>query len=749
MNMFKITLLTLLAAATAGLADVSVQFANSLPVTTKAGNISLAFAVDSVGGVTLDASTDSADSTVIAAVDAWDGSVGTVSYAPAFSTTFSIAVTGSGAMRLTNLGGLGVEGVNQNRLDNPGVESIFATPDITGSMLSIKSVDWASRANTTVDMTLGHSDGSAVYSLPTAAGTWDVSSSNVVVIGGEDLTFGNEDLGDLGDGYVLSGFSFDLDAEIQIPGIAVSFANSLSADPATVTNMPISIMLDFTVDGDGYVTLDASCEETNAALTAVVDAWDGPAGYLDYTNNVSFRVVVDASGGDMRLSGWGGTGGLGVTGQTQWRVDRTTESIAVTLESLPGVALKMKNIEWTSRTAAGAAMLLDASSGSFTNELSSLDGIWSLEEDVLANNDDYLTIGVANTNLGYTLTGFEFVLTDQYQEPNVIHVAFSYDGGNVAQNQDVILDFAIDSAGIVSLDASTTSTDATATNAVNGWDSDNVGYVTISNLFGKTFTLTADAKNELGDVPLTIWSNDGGLVAVLGQNSGRIDGAGLATNNLETLSWTLTGGAALDFQSFSFANAHTANGGLKLLDEDTTVLYDLSGGSTYGDQDISADGFSLAPGEALVFSGDTNYVDGAGIAGFSFIIGESGLTVYETWVAGWGEDIGGNTNDYDGDLLSNIHEYGVGGDPTDPSDIGNEPVFTYTGTGFEYVHVMRNDDDSLTYYLQTTDDLVDGLWDSVGYTVDGTNAATAGDFDDVTNSIPMAGDRLFIRLVVE
>ena len=132
-------------------ADVSLTFNNTQPPATVAGDLTFDFTVDGAGGVTLDASTTSTNPTVIAAVDAWDGAAGTISYTSAYSSSFSIGITATQPMRLTSQGGagggLGVQGQNQNRLDRPGIEEIYATPafSISGAALDIKNVSWSDR----------------------------------------------------------------------------------------------------------------------------------------------------------------------------------------------------------------------------------------------------------------------------------------------------------------------------------------------------------------------------------------------------------------------------------------------------------------------------------------------------------------------------------------------------------------------------------------------------------------------------
>ena len=123
---------------------------------------------------------------------------------------------------------------------------------------------------------------------------------------------------------------------------------------------------------------------------------------------------------------------------------------------------------------------------------------------------------------------------------------------------------------------------------------------------------------------------------------------------------------------------------------------------------------------------------------------------YDGWAAGFGGPgvIGTETNDYDLDLLSNVHEYGVGGDPTDPSDAGNLKTFGHSGGVFVYVHPQRSDDPNLVYTVETTLSLSPVSWSDAGHTVVSTNV-TGGLFDYVTNTIPAAADETFVRLKVE
>jgi len=124
-----------------------------------------------------------------------------------------------------------------------------------------------------------------------------------------------------------------------------------------------------------------------------------------------------------------------------------------------------------------------------------------------------------------------------------------------------------------------------------------------------------------------------------------------------------------------------------------------------------------------------------------------GLT-YGLWAQAHSLSNGPSGND-DGDALNNLYEFGMGGDPTNPADIGIVPTYGTSGSGFEYIYPRRMAPDSgLTYYLELTDNLVSGIWTNSGYTESGTGDIDAT-FEAVTNEISTVGKtNEFIRLKI-
>ncbi len=133
---------------------------------------------------------------------------------------------------------------------------------------------------------------------------------------------------------------------------------------------------------------------------------------------------------------------------------------------------------------------------------------------------------------------------------------------------------------------------------------------------------------------------------------------------------------------------------------------------------------------------------------------------YDAWIARY--DLSGSPDadpgtDYDGDMLSNLDEYGLGGNPTNSADKGYSPTTAIEESGgtnwFIYVYPKRHDAvaDGLAYYLELTDDLISGSWVTTGYEELGTgiDGFDTG-FDSVTNRVSTEDDaKQFIQLQID
>lgn len=130
--------------------------------------------------------------------------------------------------------------------------------------------------------------------------------------------------------------------------------------------------------------------------------------------------------------------------------------------------------------------------------------------------------------------------------------------------------------------------------------------------------------------------------------------------------------------------------------------------------------------------------------------------LYQDWLALY-PAVGTATNatdNPDGDVLNNLYEYALDGDPDDVTDLGNVPVYQMQGEMIEYVYYMRDDADDrgLTYSIGTKTDLVDDpVWTNLNVTVAGisTNTGIVG-FNAVTNHVSTeTEDVQFIKLLVD
>ncbi|HKL22298.1 MAG TPA: hypothetical protein VJ904_10855, partial [Tichowtungia sp.] len=113
-----------------------------------------------------------------------------------------------------------------------------------------------------------------------------------------------------------------------------------------------------------------------------------------------------------------------------------------------------------------------------------------------------------------------------------------------------------------------------------------------------------------------------------------------------------------------------------------------------------------------------------------------------------GYGVGAVANDFDGDGVNNLTEYAMDGNPTNGLAPTSLPVFSRVGNGFIYVHPQRSDDETLIYTVETTTNLIDGVWTDDGYTVIGTDV-TGGTLNFVTNEVDAVENEKFIRLKIE
>jgi hypothetical protein len=126
---------------------------------------------------------------------------------------------------------------------------------------------------------------------------------------------------------------------------------------------------------------------------------------------------------------------------------------------------------------------------------------------------------------------------------------------------------------------------------------------------------------------------------------------------------------------------------------------------------------------------------------------------YDMWLSGY--SLGTQTNltdDFDGDRMNNLVEYGLGGDPTTDDAATILPVYAVESNVMTYIYNRRLDaeDRGLTYTVGKDTDLVSTPegWAANGVTEAGSGAIDL-EFESVTNTVPVDVDVKFLRLQIE
>ena len=231
----------LVTGASVTMADVSVLF----PVTDTAlrhlGTLTLDFSVDAVGNVTLDAQSSNGNAAPQAVVNAWDGSVGTLSQASLFNTSFSLTgvakVAGIANFNLdTDADNFG-QGLNINggRIDNAGTEELVWTYAGSGT-LNMTAVSYTNRAaNGDSNLTFLDTDTRGEFLLPNTStgGSIDLVGQGFSLANGQEFIVTTDDLRDNltaradGAGANLYGMTFEVIPEPATLGLVVAFGGGI------------------------------------------------------------------------------------------------------------------------------------------------------------------------------------------------------------------------------------------------------------------------------------------------------------------------------------------------------------------------------------------------------------------------------------------------------------------------------------------------------------------------------------------
>ena len=421
-----------LAIAAPSFSAVQVDFAHSYTgagsATQNTGDITLAFTVDGSGNVTLDAS--SADPDPAAYVNEFDGSVGTVSDTAMWGQSFSIVLSSTGNLRINNTGsGLAVQGGNSQLLDaNASAvnEVITATVTTSGTQFNLSVVDYSNLAGG-----VGMNVSGTTHTLSGSSGSVDVSAQGVT---------GNFTVASTGSapgqGFVFSGLSFDLTGSLSASDVVVSFANSGTGfgDPTDARTIPWvpsggaanTITLDFSIDGAGVVSLDASTNATDPLFQNMVAEWvNASVGSVadPALLNQSFTLTGTETGGTGGLTiTENDGGGIGVQGENSNRVDglnygsggatSTPETLTWTLNAPEGIILNL--VDWSHADGTnGDIQVSNGTTGNNFPNLSGTSGSNTLTGLTLSNGDslNFREIPGIGLTTGSAIGGFTFAIT--------------------------------------------------------------------------------------------------------------------------------------------------------------------------------------------------------------------------------------------------------------------------------------------------------------------------------------------------
>ena len=388
----------------------------------------------------------------------------------------------------------------------------------------------------------------------------------------------------------ISAFSFNLNGQVKI-----TFANDSAEIGHSTTGSIAPLTLNFKINSEGQISLDASSGNPDSLVMAVVDRWDSDSvGTTDVASLFGYNFALVATSGTDRLqcgySATGAQGGLGIQGKNQRRIDdKGTETMNFVLKG--EVGLEFTSVAYSDvNTGIGNIANLrfidyDSDETYFIDKpVLTGDSSFILPAGVIKmrNSLDTLrvttsdTIATSDGNEGSRLFGLEFNVVEQEAKAlpaGQIALNFKNETGVRVGNDatgslaPLSLAFTIDAAGKISMDATTGNENASVVAVVDSWDSDSLGSTDNATLFDKTFALSVSSSGRIQ------CDSDGGMggLGVQGRNQWRIDDLGK-----EKLYFILSGDVGLEFVSAKYNSLSSgANdmGHLRFIDYNSDIPY--------------------------------------------------------------------------------------------------------------------------------------------------------------------------------
>ena len=353
--------------------------------------------------------------------------------------------------------------------------------------------------------------------------------------------------------------------------VSISFMNDSAQIGHSTTGTIAPLTLYFQINDVGKISLDAFSGSKDSLVMAVVDRWDSDSvGTTDAASLFGYSFALVATSGTDRLQcGWAETGpfgGLGIQGKNQRRIDDAgTEFLYLELKGEVGLEFTSFAYNDVNTGIGNIANLrfidYDSDETYFIDKpFLTNDTVYTLPAGVISmrNSMDSITVTNSDTiatsdgNEGARLYGLTFNVVEPAPKPLPAgQIALNFVNetgvrvGNTATGglEPLTLDFTIDAAGKISLDASTGNENADVMAVVNSWDSDNLGSTDNATLFNKTFSLRTTCSGRL---QCDATGGEGGL-GVQGRNQWRIDDGGK-----EKIFFELSGEVGLEVVSIKY-----------------------------------------------------------------------------------------------------------------------------------------------------------------------------------------------------
>lgn len=277
--------------------------------------LTLAFTIGAQGKISLDASTGNENVDVKAVVNSWDSdSVGVTDIASLFGTSFNLMVTTPKRLQCAKMGGLGIQGRNQWRVDDGGTEVFhFILEDDVG----LDVLQFKFRDINEVSADLAHF----------RISDYNTDENYFIDIFGGDVGFYNVPDGELSMRFrsdsltVTTSDTIAGDAGGKLFGLVFNLVEALPKTPAVLSTTPahadtlVAVTTDYVITFDNEMDKDVSAAAITFSpdVSNRVNTWDAASkkitiSFSDLSLHTKYMVTVGA--------GVKGTNGLNALADT-------------------------------------------------------------------------------------------------------------------------------------------------------------------------------------------------------------------------------------------------------------------------------------------------------------------------------------------------------------------------------------------------------------------------------------------------